>query len=76
MLICCYSKLGHNVLLISPAQVSQWIQTAGSAPPIMSKVDANPFFLIVPRSVSQSWSVMSVRRARGSSFRTATTAPP
>lgn len=54
MLMCCYSKLGHDVLLMSPAQVSARVQTDGPAPPIMSKVDKNHLFLILLPSVSQS----------------------
>lgn len=54
MLMCCYSKLGRDVLLMSPAQVSARVQTDGSAPPIMSKVEKNHLFLILLPSVSQS----------------------
>lgn len=65
MLMCCYSKLGRDVLLMSPAQVPARVQTDGSAPPIMSKVNKNHLFLILLPPVSQPCSVMSVCRPRG-----------
>lgn len=68
MLICCYSKLGRNVLLMSPAQVPAHIQADGAALLIISKVDKD-HFPILPQSVGRFCSVASVCRPRDSSLK-------